>query len=147
MRVHRSHFREWVDLMSPVQVNRLDKLSLMHPFVISSNDGSLGRRLGEQDNSKHNVDYWGEVLATDIFPIGKFDPLLFYQYIIDAGFKGIGFYPYWESTQIKDVMLVGGFHVDSRPQQRLSTWAQLERKGSYVSIHEGFEYYNKKQKL
>ena len=57
-------FREWSDDMSPRLVTMLDVLRfrLGRPIAISASEYALGRNLGRNELSEHNVDEWGEVL-------------------------------------------------------------------------------------
>ena len=58
-------FREWSDDMSPRLVTMLDVLRfrLGSAIEISGSKYALGRNLGRDDLSEHNIDHWGEVLA------------------------------------------------------------------------------------
>ena len=58
-------FREWAEDISPRLVTMLDVLrfKLGSPIEISGSEYALGRNLGRNELSEHNVDEWGEVLA------------------------------------------------------------------------------------
>ena len=62
-------FRDWADDMSPRLVTMIDVLRHMigSAIVISPHPDSLGRELGRNSESAHNIDRWGEVLAADWF--------------------------------------------------------------------------------
>ena len=80
---------------------------------------AVGRHLGPENTSQHNVDRWGEVRACDIMPEGihtATDARRFHQMAIDSGFSGIGFYPDWRPRP--------GFHVDCRVNENESYVAQ-----------------------
>lgn len=134
-------FGQWGDQMSARQITMLDVLRfrLGRPMIVSPASGALGRNLGPNDESAHNVDRWGEVLATDIFIPG-----IAYreqaEAVIDEaraiGFTGIGLY-----TDTK----YGGqdmpmFHFDCRPTRKMgtpATWGRVSRK--YVSINQALQ--------
>ena len=65
-------FREWAEDMSPRLVTMLDVLRfrLGRPIEISASEYALGRNLGRNELSEHNIDEWGEVLAVDCFVSG-----------------------------------------------------------------------------
>lgn len=76
---------------------------------ISKAPGALGRRLGYDKTSQHNIDRWGEVRAADTFPEGvitQSDCVDFMDLATDLGFTGIGVYPEAEPSIM--------FHLDVR---------------------------------
>ncbi len=130
-----SEFREWYDLMNDRQLLALDEFRRLwgRPVTISAHPDALGRHGGTSDKSQHNVDLWGEVLATDIFPEGltENNALEAYEKARQAGFSGIGIY-----TDTKPSMMM---HVDVRPDRSPASpakWARVDRK--YVGIEEVF---------
>ena len=62
-------FREWSDDISPRLVTMLDVLRfrLGSAIEISASEYALGRNLGRNELSEHNIDEWGEVLAEGVF--------------------------------------------------------------------------------
>ena len=90
-------FREWSDDMSPRLVTMLDVLrfKLGGPIEISLSEYALGRELGRNDLSEHNVDHWQEVLAVDCFISGVYNRAQVEAVVYEAtgiGFTGIGVY-------------------------------------------------------
>ena len=71
----QEEFREWSDDMSPRLVTMLDVLRfrLGRPIETSESEYALGRNLGRNELSEHNVDEWGEVLAVDCFISGVYN--------------------------------------------------------------------------
>jgi len=71
-------FREWSEDMSARLVTMLDVLrfKLGSPIAVSASEYALGRELGRNDLSEHNVDHWGEVLAVDCFVSGVYNRAL-----------------------------------------------------------------------
>ena len=129
-----SEFREWYSDMSPRLLTLLDVLrfTLGKPIVISPNKDALGRRLGQQAQSCHNVDVWGEVLACDFFVSNmqsEDEVRHVFNTMRDIGFTGIGVYA--------DTKPSAMFHGDVRPTEKMgqpATWGRV--KGKYVSINE-----------
>ena len=74
----QEEFREWAEDMSPRLVTMLDVLRfrLGSAIEISASEYALGRELGRNDLSEHNVDHWGEVLAVDCFVSGVYNRAL-----------------------------------------------------------------------
>ena len=105
------------------------------PVHVSKNNGALGRNLGEDSGSDHNVDKWGSVRGVDVFPSGigsKQD----YRDAIDAarkaGFSAIGIYPNWSRP---------GMHLGTRVSttpENPATWGAYTKDGKqkYVSVAE-----------
>jgi hypothetical protein len=107
---------------------------------ISAADGAIGRRMGGQDLSQHNVDVWGEVRAVDVMPAGivtDADAYAFYVLAVECGFTGIGFYPSWQPNP--------GFHLDVRQDRHPgspATWGGVlgdEGKQVWVSLNQALE--------
>lgn len=108
-------FRGWGDSMDPELLRKLDRFrdELGWPVRISPAGGALGRTLGWDDTSQHNVDRWGEVRAVDVMPIpedGRGMSRAEADFAIGVakgvGFTGIGVYPGWEPYP--------GLHLDTR---------------------------------
>lgn len=99
------------------------------PVLISPAPGSLGRRLGADRKSRHNIDLWGLVMAADVMlPDMKTadDRKRARDCAEKAGFDGIGVYPEWQPHQ--------GLHVDMRDAP--ARWAHMD--GAYVDINQAF---------
>lgn len=129
-----AEFREWYSLMSPRLLTLLDVLrfTLNKPIVISTHPDALGRKLGPQSQSCHNVDVWGEVLAVDFFCPwinGQDQVRHIFNLMRELGFTGIGVY-----ADTKPSVM---FHGDVRPTEKMghpATWGRVA--GKYVSINE-----------
>lgn len=134
----RAEFREWYDDMSPRLLTLLDVLrfTLNKPITISPHKDALGRRLGPQSQSCHNVDVWGEVLAADFFCpwIRHQDEVRHvFNRMRELGFTGIGVYA---DTQYKG-KFCPMFHGDVRTSEKMgspATWGRVA--GKYVSVNE-----------
>lgn len=110
-----SEFGDWHGVMSPRLLVLLD--TFRHKWgasvKISPVDGALGRHMGKEAQSLHNVDVYGEVRAADIFPYGmdsKEDMERAIKLAKDLGFTGIGVYPAWRPSP--------GLHLDVRTDKR-----------------------------
>ena len=119
-------FNGWYDQLHPELKIALDKLRelIKRPIFISQAEGAVGRK--DDSNSYHNINKHGYVMAVDIFPTyvkTKDDCTFIYDKAVEAGFKGIGLYPFWRQGI--------GFHVDIRKRDRVSRWSLI--KGGYVS--------------
>ena len=130
-------FREWAGDMSPRLVTMMDVLRFMcgRPISISASPHALGRKLGRNSQSAHNVDLWGEVLAADFFVSG-----VHYREqaegIVDTmrkiGFTGIGVYTDTRNNRGAGQVM---FHGDVRPTAKMgapATWGRVNRK--YCSL-------------
>lgn len=133
---------DWSLMMSPRLLVMLDVLRHRWGKIIdiSPAEGSLGRRMGGQNLSQHNVDCWGEVRAADVMPHGIItdaDAYAFYVCASETGFTGIGFYPSWKPKP--------GFHLDIRTDRSPgvpATWGGVlndEGRQAYVSLNEAME--------
>lgn len=129
----QDEFREWADDMSPRLVTLLDVLrfTLSSAVHISLHPLSLGREYGKGSQSAHNIDYWGEVLASDFFVAG-----VYYreqaEAVVDAmrklGFTGIGVYTGTRNNQGEPQVM---FHGDVRPTRDMgdpATWGRIDGK-------------------
>lgn len=134
-------FRQWSGQMSPDLLQRLDEFRERWgaPVVVSAAVGGIGRELGDDHDSQHNVDRWGEVRAVDVFPKIEIAPGV-YRWMQTAeerkrartlarmvGFTGIGLY-----TDTKPGNML---HVDVRHDRvkgNPAEWARVD--GAYVGI-------------
>jgi hypothetical protein len=136
---------DWAMFLSEELRVKIDLLRMNTCRIdISPNEDAVGRELPDNDDSKHNINYWESVLALDIFPRYDLDgdPLIpFIDDFIDiakmVGFTGIGVYT--------DVLYKGKphimFHVDVRPTKVIghpATWGRVNQK--YVSIDAAIEH-------
>lgn len=137
--------KNWFNLISPELLVKLDILRGFRtaPIHISKASGAIGRFLGENATSKHNIDKWGLVLAIDVFP--SYEPHLnpkdFLNLAEEVGFRGVGFYPEWE-MHTGSKLLKGGFHLDVRPNEVMgdpATWGFIGE--DFVDIYTAIEYY------
>jgi hypothetical protein len=130
-------FREWSDDMSPRLVTMLDVLRfrLGRPIAISASEYALGRELGRNDLSEHNVDHWQEVLAVDCFISGVYNRAQAEAVVYEAegvGFTGIGVYSDTHNNQGDDQVM---FHLGVRPNEDMgspATWGRIS--GKYTSL-------------
>lgn len=132
-----SEFRQWYDNMSPRLLVMMDILrhTLGSRIYISKNEDSLGRELGYQDESQHNIDRWAEVRAGDFFVEHVYFKTQVSSVVEEMkriGFTGIGVYP---GTQNNSGKMQPMFHGDVRTNKAMgspSTWGRVN--GEYVSI-------------
>ena len=130
-------FREWSDDMSPRLVTMLDVLrfKLGSPIEISLSEYALGRNLGRNELSEHNIDEWGEVLAVDCFVSGVYNRAQAEAVAHEAtaiGFTGIGVYSDTHNNQGDDQVM---FHLGVRPNEDMgspATWGRIS--GKYTSL-------------
>ena len=130
-------FREWSDDMSPRLVTMLDVLrfKLGSPIEISLSEYALGRNLGRNELSEHNVDEWGEVLAVDCFVSGVYNRAQAEAVVYEAegiGFTGIGVYSDTRNNQGQEQVM---FHLGVRPNELMgspATWGRIS--GKYTSL-------------
>ena len=118
----RHEFGPWADQMSERQLRCLDAFRSMWgaKVKVSPAEGAVGRH-GSESTSKHNVDRWGEVRATDVFPEGlrtQADARRAIRCAEEAGFTGIGIYPEWEPSV--------GMHLDTRDGEHVAKWGFLD---------------------
>lgn len=131
-----AEFRGWFDQVAPRLLVLLDVLRghWRAPIRISPARGAIGRRLGPQDTSQHNIDRWGEVRAVDVMPFGMSSPDQARRLLALAeatGFTGLGVYPHWQPRP--------GLHVDVRidvPVGSPAQWGAIDEDGKqvYVSV-------------
>lgn len=130
-------FNGWFDKLSPELKIRLDVLRgvLGVPIILSKSDAAMGRHLGKDNLSQHNVDKWGEVRAVDGYVPDDVNIKDFYDTCVSVGFTGIGLYKGWSHKY--------GFHVDVREDRKPkmpATWGGIYSaetgKTTYVGIHQ-----------
>ena len=106
---------------------------------ISRNAHALGRRLGPDNESSHNYDRLGKVLANDVFPEGintREDAEYAVALAKELGFTGIGIYPDWRGGC--------GLHLDTRRCREPGNpalWGAIQTDAgqTYVSLEDAFE--------
>jgi len=133
----QEEFREWGEDMSPRLVTMLDVLRfrLSSAIEISASGAALGRNLGRDKLSEHNVDHWGEVLAVDCFIGGVYNRAQTEAVVYEAegiGFTGIGVYSDTHNNQGDDQVM---FHLGVRPNELMgspATWGRIS--GKYTSL-------------
>ena len=119
--------------MSPHLLNVLDNFreDWGDRVFISTHPQALGRRLGPNSHSQHNVDLWGQVRAADLFPDGMNTPDDFaraYECAKSAGASGVGIYTDTTSPMI---------HLDVRQSTTPDNPAKWSRvRGEYLGIEE-----------
>lgn len=126
-------FRDWAKDMSPRLITMLDVLRHRtgSPIYISDNEASLGRELGPDNQSAHNVDRWGEVLAVDCFVHGVYYREQAEAVVSEAraiGFTGIGVYSDTRNNDGEEQVM---FHFDCRPTADMgspATWGRVAGK-------------------
>lgn len=136
-------FRHWWPYMSHRLLTMLDTLrhKLDTPIYISDNVAALGRHLSWNNESEHNMDRWGEVLAADCFIRDvrtASETLDVVNTAKDIGFTGIGIYPDWINNSGKNQV---GFHFGVRPTRKMgdpALWGRVENK--YVRLDEALKY-------
>lgn len=129
-------FGKWWLSMSPDLLQKLDAFreEWGAPVRISPHPDALGRHLGVEHLSQHNIDRWGEVRAVDIFPKGMDtveDMSRAYDIARRVGFTGIGIYT---DTKPSNMM-----HLDVRtnkPVGKPAKWSRIA--GVYNSIERAF---------
>ena len=127
----QEEFREWADDMSPRLVTMLDVLRfrLGSPIEISGSAYALGRELGRDDLSEHNIDHWGEVLAVDCFVRGVYNRAQAEAVVNEAegiGLTGIGVYSDTHNNYGEPQVM---FHFGVRPNELMgapATWGRVD---------------------
>ena len=130
-------FRDWADDMSPRLVTMLDilRFRLGSPIAVSASEYALGRNLGRNELSEHNIDEWGEVLAVDCFVSGVYNRAQAEAVVYEAeeiGFTGIGVYSDTRNNQGQEQVM---FHLGVRPNEDMgspATWGRVN--GKYTSL-------------
>ena len=124
-------FRDCAEDMSPRLVTMLDVLRfrLGSPVEISGSKYALGRDLGRDDLSEHNIDHWGEVLAVDCFVRGVYNRAQADAVAYEAkaiGFTGIGVYSDTHNNYGEPQVM---FHFGVRPNELMgspATWGRVD---------------------
>ena len=133
----QEEFRDWAEDMSPRLVTMLDVLrfSLGSAIAISASEYALGRELGRNELSEHNIDHWGEVLAVDCFIGGVYNRAQAEAVVYEAegiGFTGIGVYSDTHNNQGEEQVM---FHLGVRPNELMgapATWGRVDH--DYTSL-------------
>ena len=133
----QEEFREWGEEMSPRLVTMLDVLRFRLGSVIeiSASGAALGRNLGRDKLSEHNIDHWGEVLAVDCFISGVYNRAQAEAVVHEAegiGFTGIGAYSDTRNNKGEAQVM---FHLGVRPTSMMgipATWGRVN--GKYTSL-------------
>ena len=149
-----SEFRSWGNLIDEDLLLMVDEFRHQwgSPTRVSPVNGAIGRHMGPEAKSQHNIDRWGKVKAIDLMPMVKLsggaltgmtlhEMNLAYQIAKKIGFTGIGIYPDWKP--------VPGIHLDNRADRESgspATWAGIRKvlpggksTQRYVSIEEVLE--------
>ena len=138
----QEEFRDWSDDMSPRLVTMLDVLRfrLGSAIAISGSAYALGRELGRDDLSEHNIDHWGEVLAADCFVRGVYNRAQAEAVALEAtaiGFTGIGVYSDTRNNYGEEQVM---FHLGVRPTRMMGRPAKWGRvNGKYTSLLEAIQ--------
>lgn len=127
---------QWLPMIAPDHLVKLDILRyhLGKPIYISGHPRALGRKDGDS-TSLHNIERYGEVLATDVQADGLDtwnSANEFYMLSVDMGFTEIGFYPHWEPMP--------GFHLGSRRDREMgnpATFGYILRDGELIEVSIG----------
>ena len=133
----QEEFREWSDDMSARLVTMLDVLRfrLGSAIAVSASEYALGREIGRNELSEHNIDHWGEVLAVDCFIGGVYNRAQVEAVVYEAtgiGFTGIGVYSDTTNNQGEEQVM---FHLGVRPTEMMgspATWGRVD--GEYTTL-------------
>lgn len=136
-------FGEWWPRMSVRLLEVLDEFRAIWgaPVTISPVEGALGRHMGPDAASQHNVDRWREVRAADVFPHGmvtRADAERAFRCAVAAGATGFGSYPHWQPQP--------GVHIDVRQDRQRgapATWGFVRHDGRkrQVALTQAFAHY------
>ena len=134
---------DWWPHMDPRLLVLLDvfRFQWNRAVSISRHGQALGRRLGRESTSDHNVDRHGVVLAADVFPAGMDTPERAKQALelaLDIGFTSMGVYPHWSSP---------GLHLGTRRSTEPGApaqWGAIRKDGvqTFVSVREALEQWD-----
>lgn len=132
---------QWWHQMSPRLLILLDVFRFQWgaPVRVSGHELAVGRKLGPDALTQHNVDRYGEVRAVDVQPQGMLDRDDAQRAIMLAeaiGFTGIGLYPHWAGG--------AGLHLDIRHERDPgypNTWGGVRRAAGqmFVSLQDALE--------
>jgi hypothetical protein len=125
---------QWWDQMSPRLLVMIDILRYRHGALIevSQHDRAIGRQLGTDNGSQHNIDRHGEVRAIDLmFPHVKTqaDAERLVRQAKECGFTGIGIGPFWTPHF--------GMHLDCRHERQPgtpATWGYVLNNGKQITV-------------
>jgi len=128
---------DWWPRMSRRLLVMLDVARFQHgaAITISPSPYALGRSLPATAESEHNVTYWGEVCAADVFVDGVYteeETREFVSLAQSIGFTGIGVYT--DTTNHKGEEQVM-FHLGVRDSERMgspATWGRVDH--DYTSL-------------
>lgn len=145
----RKEYGMWWHQMHPVILFQMDlgRERWGSPWYISPHPKALGRHLGENDESRHNIDRWGSVMANDFFVPSvnnHRDVEAMVSLAKKLGVGGIGFYPDWSYDEVGADC---GFHWDCRDDRdfgRPATWGRIN--GEIVSLREAIDFYRDKKR-
>lgn len=140
---HPSEFGVWFEQMSPRLLVLLDSFrnQVGSAVSISGSDQALGRKLGKQSASAHNIEYWGECLAADLFIDGVFLRAQVSSVVELAkrvGFTGIGVYADTNNNKGQPQVM---FHLDVRPDRSMgspATWGRV--RGQKTTIDNAIQH-------
>jgi len=130
-----SEFGGWYEQLNPDLLAAMNRFRELWgaPVLVSQADGAVGRRLGADNTSQHNIDHWGHVNGVDMFPAGMNTPddmRRAQRLATQAGFTGIGLY-----TDTSRPML----HGDVRSNKSVGSPALWSRvAGQYLAINEAY---------
>ncbi|MCB0256003.1 MAG: hypothetical protein KDI55_19965 [Anaerolineae bacterium] len=127
----------WFDQMNPRLLVILDVLRFNwseyrgedSPIILSPAAGALGRQLGEESISDHNIDRWKTVNGVDAMPAGlktREDANVFRLLARDATVNALGLYPDWE---IRPGQPSPGLHIGVRAHRKpgdLAVWGAVD---------------------
>lgn len=137
-RFTRSEFGQWWRFMSTKLVLGLNAFALDWGAAvhISPHPDALGRFMGPDSASAHNIDRWGMVLGADTMPMGLEGATQYaraYAIAKRHGFVGFGVYPHWSPRP--------GIHLDMAPRAGrgnggpLATWRAERLPGKAQTYH------------
>ena len=126
----------WFDLMDERLLVCVDILrhqwsefrEIDSPIRISAHPDALGRRMGRDRLSDHNIDKWGRVRAMDVMPEGlEDDPGAFRMLAASCGITAYGLYPHWQPS--------AGVHLGMRSGVKMgvpAVWGAIRFDGKQV---------------
>lgn len=133
-----TEFHGYFELISPRLLVLLDLFRFRWggPVDISPAPGAVGRYVGPDKGSDHNIDKWGEVRAVDVMPRGLatvYDMRRAVELARDCGFTAIGIYPHWRPS--------AGLHLGVREGRKMgepAMWGAVRKNGrqTYTTWHE-----------
>lgn len=119
---NEAEFQGWYDRCDPQLLLLCDSLRDVYgyPINVSPVEGAVGRHMGRDARSRHNIDRWKKVEAVDLLVHTRKGSL---KLLIEAAesigigdeFGGFGIYPDWNPS--------GGIHIDVR--ENPARWGAL----------------------